>query len=59
MLKLSKALKRNTDLPGRVHIDIQPGPVSTAQKAAWRKFWKIIAEVKTDDTRLVIREPKG
>jgi hypothetical protein len=31
----------------KVYIDINPGPASPAQKAAWHKFWaKLISEAK-------------
>ena len=34
----------------KVKVDIRPGPVSPAQKQAWRRFWqKLIAEVKAGE----------
>jgi len=39
---------KNTQV--RVKVNIRPGPVTLAQKTAWRKFWqKLIAEVKADE----------
>jgi len=33
----------------KVTVNIQPGPASPAQKAAWQKLWiKIIADVKNE-----------
>lgn len=35
--------------PLQVSVRIQQGPVSSAQKQAWNRFWqKLIAEAKTD-----------
>lgn len=34
----------------KITTNIRPGPVSLAQKTAWRKFWqKLIAEVKAGE----------
>ena len=49
MPKSSRARKRNTDLPVRVHVDIQPGPAIPAQKAAWRKlFTRLVSECQRE-----------
>jgi len=33
----------------KVVVDVHPGPVSPAQKAAWRKFWtKLLSEPKRE-----------
>ncbi|MDO8491342.1 MAG: hypothetical protein Q7T04_04940 [Dehalococcoidia bacterium] len=35
-----------------VKVDIHPGPVSPAQKQAWRRFWqKVIAAAKSEVTK--------
>jgi len=40
----------NKDIQSKVVVNIQPGPISQAQKQAWRKLCqKLIAEVKADE----------
>jgi len=35
--------------PVKVTVNIKPGPVSPAQKQAWRRFWqKLIAQVQEE-----------
>ena len=42
-------IKATKDTGLKLRVDIRPGPVSPAQKTAWRKFWqKLIAEVKSE-----------
>ncbi len=39
---------KGTDI--KVKVNIQPGPVSPAQKQAWERFWqKLITEVKAGE----------
>jgi len=40
----------NGNIQSKVVVNIQPGPITPAQKQAWRKLCqKLIAEVKTDE----------
>lgn len=44
--------RRRVCKSAEVRVDVQPGPASPAQKAAWRKFWrKLISEVKSDERK--------
>jgi len=44
------AMKAIKDTEAKVKVDIRPGPVSSAQQAAGRRFWqKLIAEVKASE----------
>lgn len=43
-------MEHQTDTRPIVTIKIRTGPVTPAQKTAWRKFWqKVIVEVKTSE----------
>jgi len=40
------SVSKHIEMP-EITFNIQPGPVSPAQKAAWRKFWaRLISEAK-------------
>ena len=52
MPKSFRTQKRNTDLPVRVNVDIQPGSTSPAQKAMYLRFWtKLVSQVKDEVNR--------
>lgn len=43
-------MKANKETEIKIKVDIKPGPVSPAQKTAWRKFWQsLIAGVKASE----------
>jgi len=45
-----KASRNSKKTPVKVVLDIKPGPVSPAQRAAWKRLWdKLLSEVKTDE----------
>jgi hypothetical protein len=46
-----KANRTSRKTPIKVVLDIKPGPVSPAQRMAWKRLWdKLLSEVKGDES---------
>lgn len=49
LLTRRQKMPRSVAKPIKVNVDIRPGPVTPAHKAAWRKFWaKLLSDVKRE-----------
>jgi hypothetical protein len=45
-----KANRSSKKTPIKVILDFKPGPVSPAQRMAWKRLWdKLLSEVKSDE----------
>jgi hypothetical protein len=49
----------NRNIQSKVIVNIQPGPISLAQKQAWKRFWQsMIAEAPIHDSSQSKNEAK-